>query len=74
MKDNLAIKKNLVDILGKISSNTVHLANEVIVNKTVFPDGMILKDKIEAKFDVIITDTAIKAVNSNNAKNQLVAN
>ena len=32
----------------------------IIVHNTIFPNGTTLKDKVESKFNVLITDTAFE--------------
>lgn len=49
--------KNLLD---DIRSETMSFKSPIIVHNTTFPNGTTLKDKVEAKFNVIITDTAFE--------------
>ena len=52
------VKLEIENLLDEISTESISIESKVVIHKTVFPNNTTLKDKVEKKFKVIVTNTA----------------
>lgn len=52
------MKFEVENLIDEIVTQTFPIENMVVIHKTLFPDKKTLKDKVEKKFKVMISNTA----------------
>ena len=60
----------MAKLCDEIETDTMNIKSHIIVHHTKLPDGTTLKEKVEAKFNVIVTDSAVEIDNSDTRSNR----
>lgn len=55
------LKLEIENLFDEIATESISIESMIVIHKTKFPDEKTLKDKVEKKFKVIITNTAEEA-------------